>query len=73
MTVGGSNVSVEGHTHSISDVTGLSSAIQDLVPIEFITSSAFDALATKDSNKIYFVDDNSIYKGDELYGATTFD
>ena len=73
LTVGGSNVSVEGHTHSISDVTGLSSAIQDLVPIEFITSSAFDALTTKDSNKIYFVDDNSIYKGDELYGATSFD
>ena len=43
------------------------------MPIEFITSSAFDALSVKDSNTIYFVDDNSIYKGDELYGATTFD
>lgn len=38
-----------------------------------MTSSAFDALSVKDSNTIYFVDDNSIYKGDELYGATSFD
>ena len=30
-------------------------------------------MTTKDSNTIYFVDDNSIYKGDELYGATSFD
>ena len=59
-------LSETNHEHDIEDINGA-------VPIEFITSSAFDALSVKDSNTIYFVDDNSIYKGDELYGATSFD
>lgn len=66
ITVGGSNVALVGHSHSASDITGI-------VPIQFLSSTAFDALATKDPNTIYFVDDNSIYKGSELYGAARFD
>lgn len=66
ITVGGSNVALVGHSHSASDISGI-------VPIQFLSSAAFDALATKDSNTIYFVDDNSIYKGSELYGAARFD
>ena len=59
-------LSEASHGHDIEDINGA-------VPIEFITSSAFDALSVKDSNTIYFVDDNSISKWAELYGATTFD
>ena len=76
MTVNGSNVSLEGHTHSEYTSVGHTHSLADVsgaVPIQFMTSSAYSALASKDSGTIYFVDDNSIYKGSELYGAATFD
>ena len=38
------------------------------------TQSVYDALASKDSGTLYFIiDTQRIYKGSELYGATTVD
>ena len=86
--VGGKSVSLQGHTHTASEVTGvalsdhtheaseingLTEMLSDLVPIQFVSRAAFDAMATPDPSVIYFVDDNSIYKGSELYGAASFD
>ena len=67
ISVNGSQVSLEGHTHTASEISGVA-------PMSFISLSAYEALAVKDSNVVYFVSDaNRIYKGDELYAATTFD
>lgn len=60
-----------GHTHS--EYASVGHTHSEITPIEFMTASAYSALASKDSGTIYFVDDNSIYKGSELYGAATFD
>lgn len=56
-----------------TSVANLASSVAAMHPIVFIGESQFADLASKDSDTIYFVDDNSIYKGSELYAAASFD
>lgn len=66
VSAGTSVFASSSHTHDLSEISGA-------VPIVFMSSSAFDSLSPKNASTIYFVDNNRIYKGSELYAATTFD
>ena len=85
VSAGSSSFAPISHSHAISSVTGLtaslselSSSIQSLqsqiVPVQCITLSQYEALQPVDASTIYFISDgNRIYRGSALYAATTFD